>query len=72
MAKTRVIIRQSINVFTMYRTFFPKRHKNFTYNLPKQNWNAVKKQEVPGLIIRSGKLYQPYKSHLSIMFGGTV
>ena len=56
----------------MYRTFFPKRHKNFTYNLPKQNWNAVKKQEVPGLIIRSGKLYQPYKSHLSIMFGGTV
>ena len=31
-----------------------------------------KKQEVPRLFERSGKLYQLYTSYLSIIFGGTV
>ena len=65
MVKIRVIIISSVNIFTIDETVF----ENVIIILPSTH---QKKTKVPGLFIRSGKLYQLYKSYFSIIFGGTA
>ena len=59
-------------VFTVYLPLLGVNLRHFGLIKLKQNYNASKKQKVPGLFIRSGELYELYTSYWSIVFGGTV
>ena len=62
MVKIRVIIIQNVNIFTIYGTLFENVITSSQITCQNKTKMAGKKQEVPGLFIRSGKLYQLHTS----------